>query len=115
MCTSTYVLALDTRGSSFRLLRGVHCMVVAWWGLPNNSHVATFVTRARSNYCGTKHLLDLAALMLRLRAFVYVSTYYVSNFKPYNTPVKEEVHNIMLQLPGTHFADLQTEVDVYLA
>jgi hypothetical protein len=31
---------------------------------------------------------------------VYVSTFYVNNFKPYNTPVPEEVHYPTLQLAG---------------
>lgn len=38
--------------------------------------------------------------MRRLRSFVYVSTFYVNNFKPYNTPVPEEVHYPTLQLAG---------------
>jgi hypothetical protein len=38
--------------------------------------------------------------MPRLRSFVYVSTFYVNNFKPYNTPVPEEVHYLTLQLAG---------------
>jgi hypothetical protein len=35
-----------------------------------------------------------------LRAFVYVSTFYVNNFKPFNSAVKEEVHQLPLQLAG---------------
>jgi len=54
----------------------------------------------RSNFCATKQLLDLARQMHSLRSFVYLSTYYVNNFKPYNTPVLEEVHYPTLQLAG---------------
>lgn len=54
----------------------------------------------RANYCGTARVLELAADMPRLRAFVFVSTYYVSNFKPYNSLVLEEVHQLTLQLTG---------------
>jgi len=38
--------------------------------------------------------------MRNLRSFVFTSTYWVNNFKPYNTPVKEEVHYPTLQLAG---------------
>lgn len=41
--------------------------------------------------------------MHSLRSFVYLSTYYVNNFKPYNTPVLEEVHYPTLQLAGMAF------------
>jgi nucleoside-diphosphate-sugar epimerase len=59
-----------------------------------------FARTRRNNYLGTKQLLDLAGSMLHLESFVYVSTYYVSNFKPFNSAVKEEVHRLPLQLPG---------------
>jgi nucleoside-diphosphate-sugar epimerase len=54
----------------------------------------------RANYLGTKQLLGLASEMRNLRSFVFTSTYWVNNFKPYNTPVKEEVHYLTLQLAG---------------
>jgi nucleoside-diphosphate-sugar epimerase len=54
----------------------------------------------RSNFNGTQTLLQLAGEIINLRAFVHVSTFYVNNFKPYNTPVKEEVHYPTLQLAG---------------
>ena len=54
----------------------------------------------RTNYCGTERTLELARQMSRLRAFVYVSTFYVNNFMPFNSAVKEEVHRITLQLAG---------------
>lgn len=38
--------------------------------------------------------------MRNLRSFVFTSTYWVNNFMPYNTPVKEEVHRPTLQLAG---------------
>jgi hypothetical protein len=38
--------------------------------------------------------------MPRLRAFVFVSTYFVNSFKPYNSTVPEEVHYPPLQLAG---------------
>lgn len=38
--------------------------------------------------------------MRNLRSFVFTSTYWVNNFMPYNTPVKEEVHHPTLQLAG---------------
>jgi hypothetical protein len=52
-------------------------------------------------------MLELAAGMPRLRAFVFVSTYYVSNFKPYNSLVAEEVHQLTLQLTGRLVARLR--------
>lgn len=54
----------------------------------------------RANYCGTRQLLTLASQMPRLRSFVYISTFYTNNFKPYNTPVPEVVHHPTLQLTG---------------
>jgi hypothetical protein len=45
--------------------------------------------------------LELAVHTRRLRSFVYLSTYYTSNFLPCNTPVKEQVHYPTLQLAGT--------------
>lgn len=54
----------------------------------------------RSNYCGTRQLLDAASQMPFLRSFVFVSTYYVNSFKPYNSSVLEEVHYPPLQLAG---------------
>lgn len=54
----------------------------------------------RSNFLGTKSLLELAGDMDHLEAFVHVSTYFVNNFKPFNTPVAEEVHYPTLQLAG---------------
>lgn len=54
----------------------------------------------RANFLGTEQLLQLASRMPHLRSFVYVSTYYVNNFKPYNTAVPEEVHYPTLQLAG---------------
>lgn len=38
--------------------------------------------------------------MRNLRAFVFVSTFYVNNFRPFNSAVKEEVHQLPLQLAG---------------
>jgi len=40
--------------------------------------------------------------MSRLQSFLFVSTYYVNNFKPFNSHVKEEVHNVPLQMAGRH-------------
>jgi nucleoside-diphosphate-sugar epimerase len=54
----------------------------------------------RSNFLGTQALLQLCSEMSGLRSFVHVSTYWVNNFYPYNTPVKEEVHYPRLQLAG---------------
>lgn len=54
----------------------------------------------RSNYLGTQALLQLCSEMSGLRSFVHVSTYWVNNFYPYNTPVKEEVHYPRLSLAG---------------
>lgn len=54
----------------------------------------------RANYCGTKRLIELAQDMPQLRSFVFVSTFYVNNFKPYNSAVKEQVHELTLQLTG---------------
>jgi hypothetical protein len=45
--------------------------------------------------------------MPRLRSFVYISTFYTNNFKPYNTPVPEVVHHPTLQLTGEGDALLQ--------
>jgi hypothetical protein len=55
---------------------------------------------ARCNFEGTRSLIQLAGKMQRLRAFVHVSTFFVSNFQPVNTPVHEEVHYPTLQLAG---------------
>lgn len=54
----------------------------------------------RANFVGTRQLLELAAGMQHARSFVYLSTYYVNNFLPYNTPVPEQVHRPTLQLAG---------------
>lgn len=59
-----------------------------------------FVLACRSNYMGARTLLQLAREMRHLRSFVHISTYFVNNFAPYNTPVKEEVHYPTLQLAG---------------
>lgn len=54
----------------------------------------------RSNFLGTKALLQLCAEMSHLRSFVYISTFFVNNYLAYNTPVKERVHYPTLQLAG---------------
>lgn len=69
------------------------------WGHTCDTYVQC--TSRRANFYGTKQLLDLAAEMPHLRSFVYLSTYYVNCFMPYNTPVPEEVHYPTLQLAGT--------------
>lgn len=56
------------------------------------------MSSCRANYLGTKQLLELAGCMTQLEAFVYVSTYYVINFMPYDSEVKEEVHKLPLRL-----------------
>jgi nucleoside-diphosphate-sugar epimerase len=66
----------------------------------------------RANFLGTKSLLQLAGDMDHLQTFVHVSTYYVNNFKPFNTPVTEKVHYPTLQLAGEqqhHVGDCHTK------
>jgi hypothetical protein len=65
--------------------------------LSSGGHVGVL---RRNNYRGTQQLLDLAGSMTQLESFVYVSTFYVNNFKPFNSPVQEEVHHLPLQWPG---------------
>lgn len=63
-----------------------------------------YVLHGRVNYSGTQKLLDLASKMQQLQSFVHVSTFYVNNFKPYNSEVKEEVHVLPLHRPGERYS-----------
>jgi hypothetical protein len=54
----------------------------------------------RANYLGTQQLLKLASSMKQLESCVFVSTYYVNNFRPFNDHVQEEVHKLPLHLAG---------------
>jgi fatty acyl-CoA reductase len=54
----------------------------------------------RNNYLGTQKLLQLAAGMPNLSAFVHVSTYYVNNHLPRNSKVEERLYPLQLSLDG---------------
>uniref|UniRef100_A0A383W7M2 Fatty acyl-CoA reductase n=1 Tax=Tetradesmus obliquus TaxID=3088 RepID=A0A383W7M2_TETOB len=53
----------------------------------------------RSNYLGTQRLLRLASTWPSLACLLFTSTYFVNNFKPRNSLVREELHNVPLSLP----------------
>jgi nucleoside-diphosphate-sugar epimerase len=54
----------------------------------------------RNNYLGTQKLLQLAATMPNLLAFVHVSTYYTCNHLPRNSEVAKRLHPLQLSLDG---------------
>lgn len=66
----------------------------------------------RANYLGTKRLLDIAARMKKLRAFVHVSTAYVNVNKPKHSSVDEALYPLNL---GTQPVSHETVVEDLLS
>jgi hypothetical protein len=58
-------------------------------------------TLCRSNYLGTQQLLRVASTWPHLACLLFTSTYFVNNFKPRNSIVREVLHHLPLSLPVT--------------
>eukprot|EP00878_Enallax_costatus_P040295 GHUV01046418.1.p1 GENE.GHUV01046418.1~~GHUV01046418.1.p1 ORF type:complete len:145 (-),score=29.98 GHUV01046418.1:65-499(-) len=59
-----------------------------------------WVCCCRDNYLSTQRLMQFSSQFVNLRAFVHTSTFFVNNYLPRNSLVKEQIYPLQLQLGG---------------